>query len=284
MPECSNVAAGGRRRPRCSLGSSEARVWYVFPDAVTDPGLLRAYQALLSAEETARQRRFRFDKLRHDYAIGCALLRTTLSRYADVDPAAWSFVKGAYGRPEIANPKSIPMLRFNLSHTEGLIACVVVLERDVGIDVEDTGRHGDVLELADRFFSSKEVAALHALSQAAQKRRFFEYWTLKEAYLKARGTGLSVPLNQFSFRLEGPAVRICFDSPLGDDVSKWQFALFRPTARHQLAVGIRREREDDLHIRLAQTIPLLTDGIGLARRRANAPRRTRLRNGNRRRL
>jgi len=245
------------RRSLLSLSRAEAYLWYVFPETLTDPGLLSAYQQLMSPEERSQQQRFRFAKGRYEYLVTRALVRTTLSRYAAVDPREWRFDKNPYGKPTIAHPKGIAPFSFNLSHTEHLIVCLIALDREVGVDAEDMERAGETVEVADRFFSPTEVAALRALPAQSQRRRFFQYWTLKEAYIKARGMGLSLPLEQFSFHLAaGYRARISFDPRLEDQPQSWQFAQFRPTARHMVALAIRRGADPDLHIRLKQTVPL----------------------------
>src|SRR5262249_32264065 len=143
--------------------------------------------------------------------------------------------------------------------TTGLIACLVALGCDVGVDVEDMTRPGETVEVAEQFFSSTEVATLRALPSSAQRHRFFEYWTLKEAYIKARGMGLAIPLEQFSFHLEmGHPVRISFDPRLHDDPHCWQFAQFHPTSRHQMAAAIHRRTDTELTIHPQHTIPLIS--------------------------
>jgi 4'-phosphopantetheinyl transferase len=236
----------------------EAHLWYVFQDEIRDPALLAAYHGLMTPEEAERQARFMFPKGRHEHLVTRALVRTVLSRYAPVDPRAWTFVKGERGRPEIAGPAGVPPLRFNLSHTDGLIACLVALDRVVGVDVEDTLRPSSTVEIADRFFSPHEVRALRAQPPERQRARFFEYWTLKESYIKARGMGLALPLDQFSFHLdEGPRVRISFDPRLEDDPESWQFALYRPSDRHMMAAAIRKGRGGaPLSIELREIVPL----------------------------
>ncbi len=124
-----------------------------------------------------------------------------LSRYADVAPRDWPFRIDEHGRPELAaRPAGTPDLRFNVSHTNGLVACAVTVGREVGVDVEHTGRRL-VHDVAERFFSPREVADLRACPAADQPVVFFDYWTLKESYIKARGLGLALPLRQFSFLL-----------------------------------------------------------------------------------
>jgi 4'-phosphopantetheinyl transferase len=239
------------------LPQDEVHLWYVQRDEVTEPSLLKAYMAILTPEEEARRARYYFEKHRLEYLLTRALCRGVLSRYADVAPEAWAFTANRYGRPEIASPEGSP-LRFNLTNTEGLIACLVAREREIGIDVEDTERNGETVAIADRFFSALEVAALRAVPEALQRARFFDYWTLKEAYIKARGMGLSIPLNQFSFELDpGKPIRISFDPALGDDPETWQFAQRRVGPRHLISAAVRRAGEPDLRFVVRRTIPLL---------------------------
>ncbi|WP_437669599.1 4'-phosphopantetheinyl transferase family protein [Sorangium sp. So ce131] len=240
------------------LGPDVAHLWYVFSDPVRDEALLAAYHRLMAPDEAAQQARFVFPEHRHEYLLTRALVRAVLSKYAPVAPEAWTFVRNAHGRPQIAGPPGVPPLRFNLSNTRGLIACLVAMDRDVGVDVEDTERAGGAVDIADRFFSPAEVRALRALPEARRRARFFEYWTLKESYIKARGLGLAIPLDHFSFHLDdGPEIGISFDPRLDDDRAAWQFALYRPSARHTMAAAIRRGGDPPLSIELKETVPLL---------------------------
>ncbi|WP_437911533.1 4'-phosphopantetheinyl transferase superfamily protein [Sorangium sp. So ce302] len=244
-----------------TIGPGAAHLWYVFCDSARDEALLEAYHRLMAPDEAAQQARFLFAENRHEYLLTRALVRTVLSKYANVAPEAWSFVRNEFGRPQIAGPPGVPPIRFNLSNTRGLIACLVALDRDVGVDVEDTERASGAVDIADRFFSPGEVRALRALPPERQRARFFEYWTLKESYIKARGMGLAIPLDQFSFHLDdGPAIGISFDPRLGDDRSAWQFALYQPSARHTMAAAIRSGGGPPLSIELRETVPLRGGG------------------------
>jgi 4'-phosphopantetheinyl transferase len=165
---------------------------------------LDAYRALMSADEHERMARFAFERDRRAFVMTRALVRTTLSRYASIAAADWRFIANVHGRPEILDrPPGVPDLRFNLSHTDGLIACAVTVGRDIGVDVEHTGRHL-THDVAARHFAPSEVAALNALSAGDQQKVFFDYWTLKESYIKARGFGLALPLSDFAFKLNPP--------------------------------------------------------------------------------
>lgn len=198
-------------------------------------------EALLDDDERERWRRFVFDDDRRQFLLAHAMLRTVLSRYADVPPSAWRFRKNEFGRPEIAVPATAAGLSFNLSHTRGLVACAVTLGRTVGIDVEDLGRPTPTAELAERYFSAFERAELRRLPAERQTERFFELWTLKEAYLKARGVGLSLGLDRCSMHFPlGDPPTISFAPDFIDDPAAWQFAQFRPTPGHMLAVAVCR--------------------------------------------
>ncbi len=246
--------------PLLTLSPDEVHFWVVEPEGVTEPRLLEAYRALLDEGERERHLRFRFEKHRHQYLVSHALVRTTLSRYAPMAPEAWRFVTNAYGRPEVAG-EGLPPLRFNLSHTDGMAVCAVALGVDVGADVEDALRPGQTVELADSFFAPAEVAALRALPVERQRERFFELWTLKEAYIKARGAGLSLPLDQFAFHLEpGRLPRISFDPRMEDEPEAWKFVPLRFSERHPAAVAVRRDRGLPLRVRCQRTVPLAGEG------------------------
>ncbi len=245
-------------------------VWTTRSDEASDSGgplaapaardRLERYRTLLSPEETARCNRLLHEADQQRFLIARAMVRTMLSQYVDIPPAAWRFRIETYGRPEVAElPYGAPDLRFNLSHTTGLVTCAVTVGRDIGVDVENV--HREVThEVPERFFSAQEVADLRALPAGDQPLAFFDYWTLKEAYIKARGLGLALPLGQFTFhRRPGQAPIISFAPELHDDASSWQFALFWPTADHRMAIGVRRSGAD-LPIEISSVVPEVSLG------------------------
>ena len=224
----------------------------------TDPAALDKldwYRRLLSPEEQQRMARLIFDGDRRSFVITRALVRTMLSRYAPVAPADWSFIANVHGRPEILDrPPNAPDLRFNISHTDGLIACAVTIGREVGVDVEHINRNL-THDVAGRFFAPAEVTDLRSLPLDDQRRVFFDYWTLKEAYIKARGFGLALPLGDFAFKLNPPnPPAITFEPTLQDDPSTWQFLQDWPTPHHRLGLAVRRDGSD-LPVRIRFTTP-----------------------------
>jgi 4'-phosphopantetheinyl transferase len=214
-------------------------LWYYFYESIEAADLLAKQEALMTPDEHARHRNFHFERDRGQFLATRALARVVLSHYAPVPPAEWRFVAGPHGKPRVTHPAVTPPLFFNLANTPGLVTCAVsVAHERLGVDVERMDRQSDILNLADRFFSSSEARALRALPAPERNRRFFSCWTLKESYIKARGLGLSLPLDQFSFLFDREDISVAFDKALGDDPARWRFALLRAPPRHLIAVGV----------------------------------------------
>lgn len=195
------------------------------------------YRSLLSEDEIKRYERFAFEHLKQQFLLTRALCRLTLSRYMGVVPQALEFSYNKYGKPTINNPNPLK-LNFNLSHVGTLIACVVAREVLVGVDVEQSNSNRQPDLLAARFLTPVEYQEWQ--NHPDQLSRFHQYWTLKEAYIKARGMGFSLPLQQFSFDLRGQSVKVEFDSRLDDIAEHWQFGSYQLGKDHQLAVAIGR--------------------------------------------
>ena len=197
-------------------------------------------EALLSREEQLRHRRFVFERNRREFLWAHTLLRRALSRHAPtVAPESWVFTPTPRGRPEITGPEGAPPLHFSLSHTDGFITCAIARHPFVGVDVEATDGPGSTTEIAEHFFAPPEIAELRLISARQRRERFFQYWTLKESYIKARGAGLTLPLDQFWFSLlPGRPIEIRFARGFDDDPGRWRFALRRPSPRHQLAIAL----------------------------------------------
>lgn len=241
----------------------EVHLWYAFSDDAREPALVAAYDALQTDEERARQARYVRAQDRDLHRLTRALQRTVLSRYAKVLPRDWVFVRDAYDKPTVAGPPGVPWPRFNLSNTDGLVACAVSMTVPlVGVDVEPATRHVEVEQLADRFFSPVEAADLRSRPPAHQLLRFFTYWTLKEAYIKACGQGLSIPLAQFAFHLAaGGEITVTFDPRLADDPAAWRYRLFRASEHHLAAIAARVGQGRELVVKAARCTPL-RDALG----------------------
>lgn len=195
---------------------------------------------LLSAEETVRYNRYLVPEAAATFLAARILLRSVLAQYATLQPADWRFETNRFGRPHIANTDAPRGLTFNLSHKPGCVTCLIGASRELGVDVEDSGAgRANFLEIAGRFFSYPEAAALRDLPDGPRRQRFYELWTLKESYMKARGVGLSLGLSRFSFSVEGERVTIRFAEGFDDRAEAWDFRLFRPDERHVIATSVR---------------------------------------------
>lgn len=217
--------------------------------------VVAALSTLLTRDELARAARFVRAVDRDTFVIARALVRTTLSAYGPTPPRDWRFETNTHGCPFVVPAQAgAPRLAFNLSHTTGLVALAVTRGRLVGVDVERVDRllREDV---AGRHFAPDEVRDLRALPPDAQARAFFEYWTLKEAYIKARGMGLAIPLADFAFTLAPPAApAIRFVDGFDDRPGRWQFWQAWPTPDHRLALAVTRDDEaQDLPVTLTET-------------------------------
>lgn len=248
------------------LPPDEIHLWFAFGADVENAslentGLLREYRKLLTEEERAQERRFYFPKHQRQHLITRALVRTVLSRYLPARPETWRFLKNDHGRPSIRtedNPDGI--VSFNLSHTEGLVLCGVARQREIGVDVENVRCREVSLDIADRFFSRKETNALRAIAPERQQECFFRYWTLKESYIKAKGKGLSIPLDQFGFNPpDAPNLRISFDPNWNDTPENWEFWLLRPSVDHLGAVCAQHVEGVRQKLVMRRVVPLVGD-------------------------
>ena len=229
-----------------ATGRNDIDIWLTHYGDIVDDQHLDSLRLLLTADEASQERRFYFADDRKRYLVTRAMVRTVLSRYAPIEPERWTFSMNDYGRPRISEEiaSSQPLARdlsFNISHTRGLIALAITRGRELGVDVENIAARHVSLDVARAYFSPSEVEDLFRASPDLQQDRFFEYWTFKESYIKARGMGLSLPLDRFSFQFpHHDAVCISIDPDLEDDAERWSFWQYRPTPDYLLAICAER--------------------------------------------
>lgn len=220
------------------LPPHQAHVWYLGNEGRLTPHLRSLAKTLGAPEELVASRRFLSGERQESHLLARTLLRTVLSKYVDVSPQSWRFRTNENGKPEIDLPKKYRFLRFSLTRTNGFMACAVAADREIGIDAEAISGTVEIDTVADCYFAPAEASALQRLSPELRRRRFFELWTLKEAYLKARGFGLSLPLENILFnRNEEGGVNYTLDASI-DDPRNWRFYLVQPTVRHLVAVAL----------------------------------------------
>lgn len=242
---------------RFTLLENEVHLWYVLTNEINNPSLIQSYLQLMNQEEKKKGEKFVFprDKLQH--IVTRALVRTALSHYAEIRPEDWEFSFNSFGRPEVVNINLPCQLSFNLSHCKGLILCAISQNNKIGIDVEKMNPHQSILDVAKGSFSEREVSEMNNLAPEFRTRRFYEIWTLKEAYIKARGMGLSLPLELFSFHLaENQPIRTTFDPLMEENDERWQFRLFSLLSGYQSALALEFPKKSPLEIIVRKVIPL----------------------------
>jgi 4'-phosphopantetheinyl transferase len=252
-----------RTRPLMVLGPGKIHLWLTFYDEIADESLLASYRELLTAEERAREQAFYFARDRRRYLVTRAMVRTVLSRYASIDPKAWLFSANRYGRPEVANVEyEARRLSFNISHTHSLIVLGVTERLSLGIDVENIMAREVSIDIADHFFSPNEVREIAMVPACHQQYRFFEYWTFKEAYIKARGMGLSLPLDKFGFYYpREDAVCLAIEPELGDNPSRWRFWQFRPRRQYLVAICAERVDAQSFNLAVRKIVPMVDEEL-----------------------
>jgi 4'-phosphopantetheinyl transferase len=224
----------------------QLHVWLARPEDFGDDRVLARFRSWLSEDERARADRYRNSEDRRLFLVAHALLRRALSQHDDVPPEGWIFANDEHGRPHVSGGDPARTFGFSLSHTSGLAACLVSDEIDCGVDVEAVGRVADPRALARRYFSATESAALDATDEAGVARAFVQLWTLKEAWLKARGLGLQLPLESASFRVdEHGSIHVAFDAATDDCPDDWQFVQFPVDSTHLLSIAVRRGEAGD---------------------------------------
>lgn len=224
------------RAPSSRPGHDDVCVWYVDTNALfRHPARVAISESALEPADAQRYRGYRHDADRLMFLAGRVMARALVGRALGIAPGEWTWREGLRGRPEIAAPETA--LRFNLAHSAGLVVCALANGRDVGVDVEYLRRRPVDPQVVPRYCAPDEVRDIQAHGPHGWHDRFLLYWTLKEAYLKARGLGISVALADISFAVDGGAPRVDFLGSLAGTDNRWTFQIVRPTTEHVLAVA-----------------------------------------------
>lgn len=221
------------------LRPDQADVWRVF--LTVQPDSLQQMESTLSADELQRASRFHFDHDRRHYIAAHASLRGILAGYLQTEPNQLKFSANEYGKPFLPDHN----IEFNLSHSREYALIAVTRARKVGIDVEIIRQDIDLENLARRYFSPREVSELTALPPQHRTRGFFACWTRKEAYIKAQGLGLSLPLDSFDVSLGEPALlRATRHNP--SEAARWSLRSLEVESNYAAALAVER---NDLEFR-----------------------------------
>lgn len=248
---------------------TQVHLWLAHPLEIQEQRLLEQYEHLLSQQERDSYQQLVGADHRREYLISQAFLRSVLGHYSRCQPAELEFERNASGKPALKlAPDELTDLHFNLSHSSELMACVVSGAGAVGVDVEPLNGDESMLSMAEHYFSVQELDALQALPDAQQGARFKQVWTLKEAYIKARGEGLSIGLDAFSFDFAAPdsfssnpgsspsdrqAAIVLHEHQPQRQVTDWQFWSLLPLSGHAVAIALQAQESP---LRVFSGIPL----------------------------
>jgi 4'-phosphopantetheinyl transferase len=202
------------------LTSDAVHVWLVALDAPQP--VVTALRGNLSPDELDRAGRFVFERHQNRFIVGRACLRILLGGYVGTSPRELEFHYGPCGKPELAGKVGQDGVHFNLAHSKGTALLGVTSNREIGIDVEHWRSMTDGKDIAERFFAPAEIEQLDSLQPEHWQAGFFACWTRKEAYIKARGEGLSIPLNEFAITVQSDnRVAILHSEIDPNDVDRW---------------------------------------------------------------
>lgn len=209
---------------------------------------LRYLEQLLSDDEKERAKRFHFDKDRNHFIAARGQLRVIIGRYLNLNPQALRFKYNDYGKPLLISIDKKKCLNFNVSHSHELALIAISKFYEVGIDIEWILRPKFTgLNIAKRFFSKNEIADLMDIPQSQQRQAFFDCWTRKEAYIKTRGKGLSIPLNQFDVSLKpGEPARLLASRHDPEAVLNWHIQALFPAPDYTGAIVVNSQNRDML--------------------------------------
>ncbi|MFT5888400.1 MAG: 4'-phosphopantetheinyl transferase [Zhongshania sp.] len=218
------------------LRAGHVDTWFCFTNDHRLNSRIELYEAMLSAAELQQYQQLKHADNARDYLVSRALLRTVLAEYCDFKPEELCFRVNDFGKPELDHAELLTSIQFNTAHTRGLTVCVVTQDNVVGVDVECRTESSGILSVADDYFSPLELQALKSRSAEQQLDYFYRYWTLKEAYIKARGEGLSVPLYDFSVLLDDDGE---FKEFIGPEAERWDFSVLAQNTEYtaSLAMG-----------------------------------------------
>ncbi|MBT3530664.1 MAG: 4'-phosphopantetheinyl transferase superfamily protein [Gammaproteobacteria bacterium] len=223
------------------LERNEIHLWHLDQDDFDLKDLESHCLAWLNEVELERFQRYQFERNRKQLLLGRYLLRTVLSRYHPaIDPDQWLFITNEYGKPEIAPQQQKEGLFFNISHSGSRLVLAISRFSSIGIDVEFSAKKRRVEKIAHRFFSATEAGSMLALKEGNWLSRFYELWTLKEAYIKACGLGLAIPLQDFSYSFNTEnTLSIDFEESRGDEPQSWQFWQLDAGQDYKLALALK---------------------------------------------
>jgi 4'-phosphopantetheinyl transferase len=234
-------------------------IWCVDYNNAINSKQLEMCRKILNNDEIQKEKKFYFEHDRRRYLITRATLRNILSLYVPIKPDDWIFKTNQYGRPYINNVQHCAQtIYFNISHTKSLIIIGVTHSSPIGVDVENFNANRDITNIS-YYFTQNEQDFIRSLPAQQRQRIFYDYWTLKESYIKARGMGLSIPLDSFSFALENHGLEFNAHPHLDDKPDNWRFWQLQIAPNYVAAICARRRLGAPQNLILKKISPIFAE-------------------------
>ena len=223
---------------RLTLAGNAVHVWRASLDQ--SPSQVDRFQNTLAGDERSKADRFYFSRDRERFVVARGVLRALLGRYLNRAPESLAFSYSTHGKPALDSESDADAIRFNLSHSHGTALYAVTRGREIGVDLEFIRSDLEAEQIAERFFSQREIVTLRTLPLRLRKYAFFLCWTRKEAYIKAIGEGLSMPLDQFDVSLiPGEPAALLSTQPDTDEALRWSLRNLTPDSGYAAALATK---------------------------------------------
>jgi 4'-phosphopantetheinyl transferase len=223
--------------PLPRLAPGDVHVWRLALDLPAED--VASLESLLAPDERALGQRMRRERDRARFVVARGRLRAVLGRYSQQAPAALGFAYGAFGKPRLDPPGDAAGLAFNVSHAYGLALIAVTAGREVGVDLERVRGDVDASTIAAQFFSAPERAFIAERAAAGDVEAFFQLWTAREAFVKARGEGLSLPFDAFRVSVSADGQALTLEVPGHPDAAaRWSLVPLAPAVGFRAALAV----------------------------------------------
>jgi 4'-phosphopantetheinyl transferase len=227
------------------IKKNEIHLWMIKPDEINFSDFRSKFKCLLNKDELEKSESYLLVSDNLNYFISKCFVKHLLSRYLNIEAIDLLFRLGGMGKPEVVNDKGV---KFNLSHTKGLIVCALSLDKNIGCDVEYTRIKKNTTLIAENCFSKAENNYLYHLPCNQRAERFLDLWVLRESYIKAKGQCLGLNMDEFSFTIGKPFldhkndnIRLSFSSKITDKSENWYSTLIYPSNEHRIAISVDNE-------------------------------------------
>jgi 4'-phosphopantetheinyl transferase len=227
------------------IDKSQIHLWF-HPIFISSEKLDSALNTLTVAERETYNEFPISSPRKIEYLVTRFLVRSVLSKYLHTPPQMIEFTKGEFGRPEISLPPTD--LVFNISHCRDFVVCAIGSNCELGVDLEKTRDLSEIESIIQNHLTPQEKEVIQSFANKDQVEKFYELWTLKEAFIKAKGHGHSLRINRITFSVKDDSIQLSTPPDIEPHPEKWGFTSLRPANGYQLALAFRTQHGSDISI------------------------------------